>query len=93
MSPTRKAATWRDSSGVPATAHRADVSALRPKTQTRARRQYQEPVGLAPPGHGHESGGARARRRVAEAVEDEHWERTPREPFSISFAAQCRAQA
>ena len=40
MSPTRKAATWRDSSGVPATAHRADVSTLRPKTQTRARRQY-----------------------------------------------------
>ena len=51
----------------------------------------EEPVGLAPPGHGHESG--RARARVAEAVEDERWERTPREPFSISFAAQCRAQA
>ena len=52
----------------------------------------EEPVGLAPPGRGHESGGARAH-RVAEAVEDERWERTPRESFSISLAAQCRAQA
>ena len=43
-------------------------------------------------GRGHESGGARAH-RVAEAVEDERWERTPRESFSISLAAQCRAQA
>ena len=34
-SPTRKAATWRDSSGVPATASRADVSTRHPQQRAR----------------------------------------------------------